>query len=175
MGAGLVVTLQVFVVRMEFNSVWWSIIFISSPIGIIVGSICSKVLKFNKELISNSFVFVGIMGFFNILMGLSLNPILFSIMFFFSGVAFGISNIYFGVLYRKLVPNNKQGRFFGFLNAILMIAAPIGQIIVGIILEFVNVNLSFIVCGGLTVLTAIFSLIVLKDHTNLKSKIEVDI
>ena len=54
------------------------------------------------------------MGIFNAAMGTTVNPVLFSVYYFLSGIAFGVSNVYFGVLYRKLIPNEVQGRFFGF-------------------------------------------------------------
>ena len=58
-------------------------------------------------------------------MGTTLNPVLFSVYYFLSGIAFGVSNIYFGVLYRKLIPNEVQGRFL-VLNSLLLVSTPVG-------------------------------------------------
>jgi len=163
LGAALTVAIQVSVVRMDLGSLWWGIIFVSSPIGMIVGSMSSKIFKLNTQTISNAFIFASIMGAFNVLMGFTtLNPYIFSLMFFLSGYAFGLSNVYFGTLYQKLIPLDKQGRFFGFLNSLLLIATPIGQTLTGGGLEILSEHIFIVFIGLLTVIVGLYSLFYLK-------------
>jgi len=164
LGAALTVAIQVSVVRMDLGSLWWGIIFVSSPIGIILGSMSSKLFKLNTQTISNAFIFASIMGAFNVFMGLTtIDPYIFSLMFFLSGYAFGLSNVYFGTLYQKIIPLDKQGRFFGFLNSLLLIATPIGQTLTGGGLEFLSENIFIVLIGLLTVIVGLFSLFYLKN------------
>ncbi|MFE7697110.1 hypothetical protein ACFU39_29045, partial [Bacillus tropicus] len=81
----------------------------------------------------------------------------------------GVSNVYFGVLYRKVIPNDKQGRFFGFLNSILLISAPIGITLTGLILETLKSSILIIIIGAITSLTAILSYIFIRK----KEKLEI--
>lgn len=158
LGSALFLCLQVFVVReMDLSTLWWGIVFASSPVGVIIGSLLSRKIKINKDFVSSSFIFVCIVGVLNILMGLTYNPWLFSFLYFCSGIAFGVSNVYFGVLYRKIVPMEKQGRFFGLLNSVLLISTPIGITLTGLILERVTSSTLIIIIGTVTSFIAIFS------------------
>ncbi|WP_411342576.1 MFS transporter [Paenibacillus sp. WLX1005] len=115
LGAALIVTLQVYVIRMHYSPIWWSIIFVSSPLGVIVGAFISRLIKLDKKMFTNAFIYVGLMGSLNVLMGLVQNAFIFTIVFFLSGIAFGISNIYFGSLYQKMIPLEKNKvDFLGF-------------------------------------------------------------
>ncbi|PEP13992.1 MFS transporter [Bacillus wiedmannii] len=171
LGSSLFLCLQVFVVRdMNLSNYWWGIVFSSSPIGVIIGSFFSRKIKINREILSSSFIFIFIVGFFNILMGLTLNPWLFSLLYFCSGFAFGVSNVYFGVLYRKIIPNDKQGRFFGLLNSILLISAPIGITLTGLILETLKSSILIIIIGAITSLTSILTYIFIRKKEKLEIK-----
>lgn len=164
LGSSLYLCLQVFVVRdMSLSSVWWGIIFTSSPVGIIIGSLLSRKIKLDKKMVSFSFIFVIVVGVLNIFMGLTVNPWLFTTFYFLSGIAFGMSNVYFGILYRKTVPMEKQGRFFGFLNSILLISTPVGVTLTGLVLESIKSSVFIILIGSLTSLTAFLSYLVIKN------------
>lgn len=164
LGSSLYLCLQVFVVRdMSLSSVWWGIIFTSSPVGIIIGSLLSRKIKLDKKMVSFSFIFVIVVGVLNIFMGLTVNPWLFTTFYFLSGIAFGMSNVYFGILYRKTVPMEKQGRFFGFLNSILLISTPVGVTLTGLVLESIKSSVFIILIGTLTSLTAFLSYLVIKN------------
>lgn len=173
LGAALVITLQVFVVRMDISAIWWSIIFVSSPLGIIIGAFLSRLLKLDKKMVEHAFIYVGIMGIINIAMGCVQNVVIFTFLFFLSGIAFGLSNVYFGSLYQKLIPLEKQGRFFGFLNSILLIATPIGQTITGGGLEFIKESYFIIAIGILTTITSIISLIFFKKNKTNENIIKI--
>jgi MFS family permease len=173
LGAALTVTLQVFVVRAEFSPMWWSIIFASSPVGIILGAVLARTLKVSLKTLSNSFFFTMIMGIFNTMMGFVHNPLFFSVLFLLSGLAFGISNVNFGVLYRELIAPEQQGRFFGFLNSLLLISVPLGQMFVGLILEITNAQVIIQLLGMLTAVSALLFWVYLRRQKPSFEKLNV--
>lgn len=158
LGAAIMLTLRVIVINMEVSSLWWSIIFASSPVGIIIGAIISIKLKYQRNIFIYGFICCAVMGFFNILMGLANTILMLTIFFFLSGIAFGMGNTYFGVMYRRKIPVEKQGRFFGFLGSALLISIPLGQVLTGVLLDSFNSNHIMGMLGLLTVVTAFVSL-----------------
>lgn len=123
-------------------------IFAMSPAGMTLGIAFSKQVNINRKglFIAISLVLTGI---FNLLMGLSSSTIMFGFLFFLSGVAFGMSNAMYSYLYRTLIPIDMQGKFFGLLNSIAKIAAPLGVAISGLILTKVNAFHMIVVIGVL--------------------------
>ncbi|MFK4429264.1 MULTISPECIES: MFS transporter [Bacillus] len=161
LGAACMLSLQVIVVReMDLPTQWYSIVFAASPIGILIGAFITKKIRAYKT-ITTALIFTAIMGIFNAAMGTTLNPILFSVYYFLSGIAFGVSNVYFGVLYRKLIPNEVQGRFFGFLNSLLLVSTPIGIAITGYFLESISASIIFIITGIITILVSVISFLIM--------------
>ncbi|TKH10768.1 MFS transporter, partial [Bacillus wiedmannii] len=148
--ACIMLSLQVIVVReMDLSMQWYSIVFAASPIGILIGAFITKKIRTYKT-ITTAFIFTTIMGIFNAAMGTTVNPVLFSVYYFLSGIAFGVSNVYFGVLYRKLIPNEVQGKFFGFLSSLLLVSTPVGIAITGYFLESISASIVFIIIGIIT-------------------------
>lgn len=161
LGAACILSLQVIVVReMDLSTLWYSIVFAASPIGILIGAFITKKIRTYKT-ITTAFICTAIMGVFNAAMGTTLNPILFSVYYFLSGIAFGVSNVYFGVLYRKLIPNEVQGRFFGFLSSLLLVSTPVGIAITGYSLESISASIIFIIIGIITFLVSVISFFIM--------------
>lgn len=161
LGAACILSLQVIVVReMDLSMRWYSIVFAASPIGILIGAFITKKIRTYKT-ITTAFIFTAIMGVFNAAMGTTLNPVLFTFYYFLSGIAFGVSNVYFGVLYRKLIPNEVQGRFFGFLNSLLLVSTPIGIAITGYSLESISASILFIIIGIITFVVSVISFVLI--------------
>ena len=159
LGAACMLSLQVIVVReMDLSTRWYSIVFVASPIGILIGAFITKKIRTYKT-ITTAFIFTAIMGIFNAAMGTTVNPVLFSVYYFLSGIAFGVSNVYFGVLYRKLIPNEVQGRFFGFLSSLLLVSTPVGIALTGYFLESISASIVFIIIGIITFLVSVISFV----------------
>lgn len=157
--ACMMLSLQVIVVReMDLSMQWYSIVFAASPIGILIGAFITKKIRTYKT-ITTAFIFTAIMGIFNAAMGTTVNPVLFSVYYFLSGIAFGVSNVYFGVLYRKLIPNEVQGRFFGFLSSLLLVSTPVGIVITGYFLGSISASIVFIIIGIITFLVSVISFV----------------
>ncbi|EOS8269735.1 MULTISPECIES: MFS transporter [Bacillus cereus group] len=165
LGAACMLSLQVIVVReMNLSTQWYSIVFAASPIGILIGAFITKKIRAYKT-ITTAFIFTAIMGVFNAAMGTTLNPILFSVYYFLSGIAFGVSNVYFGVLYRKLIPNEVQGRFFGFLSSLLLVSTPVGIALTGYFLESISASILFIIIGIITFLVSVISFLIMNKDS----------
>lgn len=164
LGATIILTLRVIVINMEVSSLWWSIIFVGSPVGVLIGAVMSMKLKVQSNIFIYGFICCAVMGFFNILMSLANTPLVLTIFYFLSGIAFGMGNTYFGIMYRRKIPVEKQGRFFGFLNAALLISIPVGQVMTGVLLDSKNPNLVMGILGLLTVVTALVSLKILSGE-----------
>ncbi|MFB5545858.1 MFS transporter [Bacillus cereus] len=161
LGAACMLSLQVIVVReMDLSTRWYSIVFVASPIGILIGAFITKKIRTYKT-ITIAFIFTAIMGIFNAAMGTTVNPVLFSVYYFLSGIAFGVSNVYFGVLYRKLIPNEVQGRFFGFLSSLLLVSTPVGIALTGYFLESISASIVFIIIGIITFLVSVISFVMI--------------
>ncbi|MFJ8239309.1 MFS transporter [Bacillus tropicus] len=161
LGAACILSLQVIVVReMDLSMQWYSIVFAASPIGILIGAFITKKIRTYKT-ITTAFICTAIMGVFNAAMGTTLNPVLFTFYYFLSGIAFGVSNAYFGVLYRKLIPNEVQGRFFGFLNSLLLVSTPIGIAITGYSLESISASILFIIIGIITFVVSVIAFVLI--------------
>lgn len=161
LGAACMLSLQVIVVReMDLSTRWYSIVFAASPIGILIGAFITKKIRTYKT-ITTAFIFTAIMGIFNAAMGTTVNPVLFSVYYFLSGIAFGVSNVYFGVLYRKLIPNEVQGRFFGFLSSLLLVSTPVGIALTGYFLESISASIVFIIIGIITFLVSVISFVMI--------------
>ncbi|HDR4425403.1 TPA: MFS transporter [Bacillus cereus] len=161
LGAACMLSLQVIVVReMDLSTRWYSIVFVASPIGILIGAFITKKIRTYKT-ITTAFIFTAIMGIFNAAMGTTVNPVLFSVYYFLSGIAFGVSNVYFGVLYRKLIPNEVQGRFFGFLSSLLLVSTPVGIALTGYFLESILASIVFIIIGIITFLVSVISFVMI--------------
>lgn len=161
LGAACMLSLQVIVVReMDLSTRWYSIVFVASPIGILIGAFITKKIRTYKK-ITTAFIFTAIMGIFNAAMGTTVNPVLFSVYYFLSGIAFGVSNVYFGVLYRKLIPNEVQGRFFGFLSSLLLVSTPVGIALTGYFLESISASIVFIIIGIITFLVSVISFVMI--------------
>ncbi|AVK97162.1 MFS transporter [Lysinibacillus sphaericus] len=170
LGAAIMLTLRVIVINMEVSSLWWSLIFVGSPVGVIIGAFMSMKWKVQSSIFIYGFICCAVMGFFNILMSLANAPRVLTIFYFLSGIAFGMGNTYFGIMYRRKIPVEKQGRFFGFLSAALLISIPVGQVFTGVLLDSINPNLVMGILGLLTVVTALVSIKVLGREQ--KKKIE---
>ncbi|HHT7172942.1 TPA: MFS transporter [Bacillus cereus] len=161
LGAACMLSLQVIVVReMDLSTRWYSIVFVASPIGILIGAFITKKIRTYKT-ITTAFIFTAIMGIFNAAMGTTVNPVLFSVYYFLSGIAFGVSNVYFGVLYRKLIPNEVQGRFFGFLSSLLLVSTPVGIALTGYFVESISASIVFIIIGIITFLVSVISFVMI--------------
>lgn len=135
LGSAMVLSMQVYMVNDKINKALVGILFAASPLGGVLGSLLAKRIGLQKFQVYHSMVFVSLMGIFNVAMGMFAHChqiYYFIAAYFISGIFFGLSNTQFGIFYKKCIPKEVQGRFFGFLNSILLIATPAGNLINGL-------------------------------------------
>lgn len=158
LGSAMVLSMQVYMVNDKINKALAGILFAASPAGGIIGSLLAKKIGLQKFHVYHSMVFVSLMGIFNVVMGIFAHfhqVYYFIAAYFISGIFFGLSNVQFGIFYKKYIPKEIQGRFFGFLNSILLIATPAGNLINGFFIEVMNVSASILLLGGLTCISGL--------------------
>lgn len=158
LGAAFVLSMQVYVVNENIDKILVGILFASSPLGGLIGSFIAKKNGLTDIKIYKSMIYVFLMGLFNLFMGIVSfhnHTICFIFCYFISGIFFGLSNVHFGIFYKKYIPKEIQGRFFGMLNSILMIATPVGNIINGILLKIIDASMSITILGILTCLAGL--------------------
>lgn len=73
------------------------------------------------------------MGAVNALMGLASDLRMFLVLLFLGGLTFGLGNVMFAGLYRELVRQEHQGRFFGMLGTLSQILFPVGITVAGVL------------------------------------------
>lgn len=153
LGSAMVLSMQVYMVNDKINKALVGILFAASPLGGVIGSLLAKRIGLKKFQVYHSMVFVSLMGIFNVAMGMFAHChqiYYFIAAYFISGIFFGLSNTQFGIFYKKCIPKEVQGRFFGFLNSILLIATPAGNLINGFFIEAMNASTSIVLLGGVT-------------------------
>lgn len=153
LGSAMVLSMQVYMVNDKINKALVGVLFAASPLGGVIGSLLAKRIGLQKFQVYHSMIFVSCMGFFNVVMGVFAHChqiYYFIAAYFISGIFFGLSNVQFGIFYKKYIPKEVQGRFFGFLNSILLMAAPIGNLMNGFFVEAMNAAVSIVLLGGIT-------------------------
>ncbi|MCO4097692.1 MFS transporter [Macrococcoides canis] len=162
-GASMVLAIQTELVLSNTSKFWYGIIFASSPVGVIIGAAISRRIKWGTRLIYISFIFVALMACSNLLMSLSMdNLYIFTFLFFVSGIFFGFSNVYFGILYRTEISLEEQGRFFGFLSSFMIISIPLGTILNGALLEYYDPSAIIFYLALMTIIISILSAVYFK-------------
>lgn len=166
LGSAMVLSMQVYMVNDKINKALVGILFAASPLGGVIGSLLAKRIGLKKFQVYHSMVFVSLMGIFNVAMGMFAHChqiYYFIAAYFISGIFFGLSNTQFGIFYKKCIPKEVQGRFFGFLNSILLIATPAGNLINGFFIEAMNASTSIVLLGGVTCIAGLLFAGILKN------------
>ncbi len=122
--------------------------------GIIFGSILASVIKKWKH--QTFWMNITVIGLFLGVMIVALAPYQTYWVFALGGfiTTFGIP--IFGTIVNTtlqlVIPNNKMGRFSGFISAIMSIVTPIGYLLSGFLAEFTGISPLFIGASGLAIL-----------------------
>lgn len=168
LGACITLSMQVYIVEAEIRKAIVGILMAASPAGSLLGSVLAKRVGFEKLRIPDAMRYVALMGICNFLMGLAAckgRVELFILFYFVSGIFFGLSNVQFGIFYKKRIPAEIQGRFFGVLNSVLLIATPIGNTINGLLLNKIDAGISLVLLGIATAITgAVFAGMTKKEY-----------
>lgn len=98
------------------------------------------------------------MGLVNLAMGWGSGFWAFTVLLFLGGLTFGLSNVMFAALYRVLVPQEQQGRFFGLLGSVNQALQPVGAALAGVLATQVSPFAGAAVAGGIVVALAAWGL-----------------
>lgn len=98
------------------------------------------------------------MGLVNLAMGWGSGFWAFTVLLFLGGLTFGLSNVMFAALYRVLVPQEQQGRFFGLLGSINQALQPLGAALAAVLADQVSPFAGAAVAGGIVVALAVWGL-----------------
>ncbi|MDP9728583.1 MFS transporter [Alicyclobacillus sp. TC] len=133
-----------------------AIIETSSSLGTILGSLLSAELgrRFSTRWQFGNSLFI--MGLMVVLISLVHHATWTSVLAFIMGISMGNVNSYLFAILMRSIPKNLQGRIFGSLSAIVSIAAPLGLVIVTLLLSHVPLFILLIGIGALTIISSIF-------------------
>lgn len=106
-----------------------------------------------------SMVGLLLMGLSNVAMAWAPNPLPFGALLFLGGFSFGIAQILLLTLYRTLVPQEQQGRFFGLTGALGRLLMPVGAGLAGWAVAWFSPFHLTGATGGLVVLLAVWGLL----------------
>jgi len=98
------------------------------------------------------------MGVVNLAMAWGSGFWAFTLLLFLGGLTFGLSNVMFAALYRVLVPQEQQGRFFGLLGSINQALQPVGAALAGVLATQFSPFVGAAVAGGAVVMLAVWGL-----------------
>lgn len=105
-----------------------------NPAGVVLGmallSVFAKRVQHRGRFMLWSLLSMGVT---NALMGVASDLSMFLVLLFLGGVTFGVGNVMFAGLYRELVRQEHQGRFFGMLGTLSQILFPIGITLAGVL------------------------------------------
>lgn len=136
-GAAFAVLLPAIGLReMGLDPATYGLFQIVSPAGVMLGM---AVLTAVASRISHRgrFMLLGLifMGGTNVAMGWAGGPVTFLVLLFLGGFAFGLTNLMFADIWRRLVPQEQQGRFFGMQGALNQSLMPLGLAVAGVLAD----------------------------------------
>ena len=122
--------------------------------GIIIGSILASVIKkWNHQ---TFWMNITVVGLFSGVIIVALAPYqtywVFALGGFITTFGIPIFGTIINTTLQLVIPNNKMGRFSGFIGAIMSIVTPIGYLISGSLAEFTGIAPLFIGASGLAIL-----------------------
>ena len=134
-GGFFVVLLPVAAIReLHLAAVQYGLLNTANPAGIVAGMTILSLLAKRIEHRGRFMLWCLLaMGMVNALMGLLTNLWAFAALLFLGGLTFGLGNVMFASLYRELVPQEQQGRFFGMLGTLSQILVPVGITVGGVL------------------------------------------
>ncbi|MDF2626700.1 MAG: multidrug resistance protein [Symbiobacteriaceae bacterium] len=131
----------------------------ASPAGIMLGLTLVTAVA-NRIRFRGRFMLLALlgMGVTNLAMAWGSGFWPFTVLLFLGGLTFGLSNVMFAALYRVLVPQEQQGRFFGMLGSVNQALQPVGAALAGLLADQVSPFLGAAVAGSIVVALAVWGL-----------------
>lgn len=150
--------LSALLVTRSFGSEIWrlSLCEITFGTGAILGGILISVWGGFKNRISTTMLASLLYGFVMIALGMSEGFAIFIFFNILAGLMMPCYNTPINVFIQETVPQNLQGRIFGFMQISASCALPLGMVIFGPLADIYSLQNIFIFCGILILLTTYF-------------------
>jgi len=127
-----------------------------NPAGLVIGTL---ILTFLSKYLAHRGVFMLhsllVMGLINVAMAWAVTPVSFGALLFAAGLAFGLSNVMFATIFRSIIPQDQQGRFFGMYGPLNQVLMPVGLALGGVLGDAMS---PFIVAGIVGAAVALLAL-----------------
>jgi MFS family permease len=124
--------------------------------GLILGAFTSDKTPERWNLVSIASSCIGVFGVCLMLSGVVVHSWLFGSALFISGFVMGINNVKFVTLFQKTVPDDRKGRFFALMQAVLTFTFPVSFLLFGVLTDRMNVQAILLIQGGGLVVLAAF-------------------
>jgi MFS family permease len=122
--------------------------------GLILGAMISDRVPERWNLVSIAGSCLGIFSICLFLPGLIAASVLFGSALFTAGFVMGINNVKFVTLFQKTVPDDRKGRFFSLMQAMLTFTFPVSFLLFGILADHMSVQAIMLIQGtGLLLLS----------------------
>jgi MFS family permease len=122
--------------------------------GLILGAMISDRVPERWNLVSIAGSCLGIFSICLLLPGLIASSVLFGAVLFTAGFVMGINNVKFVTLFQKTVPDERKGRFFSLMQAMLTFTFPVSFLLFGILADHMSVQAIMLIQGtGLLLLS----------------------
>lgn len=159
-GAAFAILLPVIALReMALPPTVYGLFQMVSPAGVMLGmllltAIAGRIARRGRFILRTLLA----MGLANVAMGWATQPTLFVILLFAGGLFFGLSNVMFADIWRRLIPAEQQGRFFGMQGSLNQVLAPVGVTLTGLLADQTSPYAIAAGAGALVVALAIWGL-----------------
>lgn len=159
-GAGFSLLLPVIALReMGLKPEGYGLFLVVSPAGVMLGMLLVTAVA-GRITARGRFMLLALlgMGLSNMAMGWATQPLPFLLLLFLGGFTFGLSNPLFADIWRRLIPPEQQGRFFGMQSALVQGLMPLGFTLAGVLADRFAPYSVAAGAGGLVVLLALWAL-----------------
>ncbi len=138
-------------------------------LGLICGTWCSRSIKYQGSILHVAFICLAFLGSAFALPALVPGFAISLGCLTVAGLALGINNAKFFVLFQNQVADREKGRFFAILSAIVGFSFPVAYLFFGLMVDLVPVT-SVMVAQGLGVIGVAFYFLLLQDQGGRRRK-----
>lgn len=150
-GSAFVVLLPVIAAReLELSPALYGLFQMVNPSGVMIGillltAIARRVRRRGRFMLQA----LLLMGLANAALGWATGPLPFLALLFLGGFFFGLQNVLLADLWRRIVPPEQQGRFFGLQASLIEVLMPVGYAVTGLLSDLIS---PYSIAGGAGIL-----------------------
>ncbi|MFC1521763.1 MFS transporter [Elusimicrobiota bacterium] len=133
-------------------------------IGLLAGTFSSRWVNFTRNTLRLGALCIATMGVCFIVPGLMVDRIVYAAMLFGVGFALGVNNVKFIALFQKTVAQDRKGRFFAIMQAVISFTFPIAYFLFGALADIMTPPKVCMIQGAGVVCVAFFFFILSRSH-----------